>query len=853
MSTLTIASPGVQINEIDLSTISRPIGSTDILITGFADQGPTEQFVNVSSVSEYEQIFGTPTNSAERYLYYTAKQVLLNSPANLTVTRLPYGSNLGEGYANSYSVLAYPVSVNTTSTETTGVTSINVFDTGDGYTVAPMVEVIGGGANGLDPVDQATAHAVIYDSTYLTNETLSAYVGQIKEVIVDHAGSGYITEPLILLTGGNYITQAQATASIGSSGLSGGTYESSTEYTLGVPTSLLLSDDEYQQLTSNAINWETSPNGQISSFADIGNAGLIVINESKSSINDLYEGYYVAIADNSTFNPSTDYTCVNAISAVTGYNGIVTQNFTNVPQSRLNFTLTQSFSSNSANSISKIVENYPTGYDFGTPSFDDSLVVLLVNVKTTQYNQDTVTLNYSIAEGYAGSLYANRTQNNPNGGTPSSFFIDTVVNNKSNNIKVITNPNISQKGTWIKNDAIHGSLPAKSIVVSDAAKALISTGVYVSETNDVTKDLGNVPLKLQRVLNKLENNDAINIDVIAEAGLGTIWSSAYTKSFDTAYASTSAYYLYDETYNVDLTLGSTANGGAGLYVNDGSVADGYAYEGYTDILDQFVSFADQTRKDHVFIADPLRQIFVRGENLKVSTLNSYVFSNDIYWPLKNLFGSVQSSYVATYGNWIKTNDAFTNKQVWIPSSGYAAAIYAQTSQITFPWIAPAGFNRGTLTNLTDIAINPTQKQRDLLYKINVNPIAYFNTDGFVIYGQKTLFRKPSAFDRVNVRRLFLTLEKEAQALLKYFVFEPNTFATRNRLKGALVPIFDQAKLNNGLYDYLLVCDETNNTPDIIDNNELKISIYIQPVRAAEFILADFVATRTGVNFSELIG
>jgi phage tail sheath protein FI len=116
-----------------------------------------------------------------------------------------------------------------------------------------------------------------------------------------------------------------------------------------------------------------------------------------------------------------------------------------------------------------------------------------------------------------------------------------------------------------------------------------------------------------------------------------------------------------------------------------------------------------------------------------------------------------------------------------------------------------------------------------------------------------MYRKPSAFDRVNVRRLFLTLEKETQALLKYFVFEPNTFATRNRLKGALIPTFDKAKLNDGLYDYQLICDERNNTADVIDNNELKISIYIKPVRTAEFVLADFIATRTGIDFAELNG
>jgi len=156
-----------------------------------------------------------------------------------------------------------------------------------------------------------------------------------------------------------------------------------------------------------------------------------------------------------------------------------------------------------------------------------------------------------------------------------------------------------------------------------------------------------------------------------------------------------------------------------------------------------------------------------------------------------------------------------------------------------------------LSNVIDLAINPTQKQRDLLYRININPIAFFPGDGYVIFGQKTLFNKPSAFDRINVRRLFLYLEKTVKRLLKYYVFEPNTFATRTRLVEALLPTFNQAKLHDGVYDFKIICDERNNTPDVIDNNELKLSIYIQPVRTAEFILADFIATRTGINFNEL--
>ena len=129
---------------------------------------------------------------------------------------------------------------------------------------------------------------------------------------------------------------------------------------------------------------------------------------------------------------------------------------------------------------------------------------------------------------------------------------------------------------------------------------------------------------------------------------------------------------------------------------------------------------------------------------------------------------------------------------------------------------------------------------------------FFSSEGFAVYGQKTLQTKPTAFDRINVRRLFLTLERAVQRTLKYFVFEPNTDFTRNRIKNVITPIFEYAKNTEGVYDYLIVADERNNTPDTIDNNELIVDIYLKPVRTAEFILVNFIATRTGQNFLELI-
>jgi phage tail sheath protein FI len=212
-----------------------------------------------------------------------------------------------------------------------------------------------------------------------------------------------------------------------------------------------------------------------------------------------------------------------------------------------------------------------------------------------------------------------------------------------------------------------------------------------------------------------------------------------------------------------------------------------------------------------------------------------------------------SSYATTYGNWVKVNDQYSGINVWVPFSGFAVADMANVDSNFQPWYAPAGFTRGRVGNALAVAIAPKQKERDMLYKININPVAFFPNEGINIFGQKTLLRQPSAFDRINVRRLFLYLEKATKKTAKFFIFEPNTFFTRKRVVSTLSPIFDRAKNTEGLYEYLIVCDERNNTPDTIDQNELIVDIYIKPVRAAEFILVNFYATRTSTDFNELVG
>lgn len=819
MSTRTITSPGIQIAEIDQSTIARNSAGTNVFMTGFASQGPTDEVVNIGSVSEFEATFGTPTNSAERYLYHSARQVLVQSPANLKITRMAYGSGAGIGFANSYSALVFPVKGFTTVFSP--VLSANDYSVTETLTSRPLnTPLIGLSFFTPDTINNGTSTYHYY--------TTSVNLSSFYNLSITGTTSTYnvhINNNTVIGQSTSYVSAA---------------YKDADLLEIQEPKSILLSEEEYQTVASNNVTWNASYTGvNIVNAEGLQYGGIVVVNPTKVSVDNLHQGYYIAFADNSENNPGSDFKAVTGVKAV---NQITSNNqsFDYVPTNRLNFALSGSHLSYS-NNISRIIEQYPTGYDFASSYYKDCLTLMSFKLRTSIYAQDTVTLDYSVQEGYTGSLYTNKTQNNPNGGAPITFALEKVTaNSKASDLKVIVNPFISSTGDWV---ATNG-LPNKTVRVSNDARNLYSLGVFVSQTDTTSDDLGNVPLKLQRILNRLDDMDE-EVDIIPEAGLGTIWVNAVAKkAAEYPGVDSEDGYYFDEKTPVSSALIT------GLKSQTGG-AESVLKQNYDSIIQQFYTFAEKTRMDHMFIADPLRCIFVNGPDFKTTKISTYNFSLDVYWPLKNLFSDVASSYGATYGNWIKFNDVYSNQLVWLPTSGYVAADIALSSAINFPWSAPAGFNRGVLTNVTDLAINPTQKQRDLLYRINVNPIAFFAGEGNVIYGQKTLLNKPSAFDRINVRRLFLTLEKVTKNLLKYYVFEPNTFATRARLINALSPIFNQAKANEGLYDYRIICDERNNTPDVIDNNELKVAIYIQAVRTAEYILADFIGTRTGVNFNEI--
>ena len=694
----SINSPGVQITETDLTVNTQLVGGTTVYAIGYASQGPTDEVLSITTVSDFEQIYGTPQTPAERYFYYTCRE-LLNTPATLLTTRLPYGSGSGNGFDNKYTGLFFPVA------------------------------------------------------------------------------------------------------------------SSASGFAIGQPAQISFNEETYSEMLQNNVTWSSLPSSvEAASFnesTNFINAGFVVLNASQTTVNQNFEGYYVGVTDNADFGPGSDFTAVTKLYSLSANNS-----FAEIPTSRLSFALSGTAATAGTGSISEIIEGIPT-YNFGDNYFKDSLILTLFKVRSSIYEPQTLVS--TLVETHIGSLDSTKKTLADSGGIQKSFYLEDVINNNSNNLKLLVNPKISKLTNWT---SLSSNEPSVNVRTENTAKALFGAGSYLPIFDTELKTVGSTLQKIQRSLTLVESTETTNIDIIVDGGLSTIYANVTSGAYD------------DTVYN--------------------SQSVSQVKNRWQEVFNTFNTFAQSTRKDCVFISDPLRQIFVNGEDTKTLSLRSKTFTQHIYSPLKELYSTSNSNYAVTYGNWVKVYDAFSDKGAWVPFSGFAAGAYARTDSNNQPWIAPAGLNRGVISSIVDIGFNPNQKQRDFLYTISINPVVFFQNDGFVIFGQKTLQNKPSAFDRVNVRRLFLALEKSVSRSLRFFVFEPNTEFTRTRLRNSITPVFELAKNTEGLYDYLIVCDERNNTPDSIDRNELNVDIYIKPVRAAEFILVNFIATRTGQNFQELI-
>ena len=216
--------------------------------------------------------------------------------------------------------------------------------------------------------------------------------------------------------------------------------------------------------------------------------------------------------------------------------------------------------------------------------------------------------------------------------------------------------------------------------------------------------------------------------------------------------------------------------------------------------------------------------------------------------------NVNSSYAVLDSGWKYQLDTYNNLVRLVPLNGDIAGLVARTEFTNEAWFSPAGFNRGQLKNVVKLAYNPTQEaHRDELYTRQINPVVSFPGEGVILFGDKTAQTRPSAFDRINVRRLFIVLEKAIATASKFFLFEQNDAFTRAQFKNLVVPFLKTVQQRRGITDFKVVCDETNNTGEVIDRNEFVADIFIKPTRSINFIQLNFIATKTGVDFNEVGG
>jgi hypothetical protein len=250
-----------------------------------------------------------------------------------------------------------------------------------------------------------------------------------------------------------------------------------------------------------------------------------------------------------------------------------------------------------------------------------------------------------------------------------------------------------------------------------------------------------------------------------------------------------------------------------------------------------------SRKDCVLFVSPKLSDILNKQQTTAAT-NIITTRNNDY--------GFNSSYIVMDSGWKYIYDKYNDTFRYIPLNADIAGLCARSEFATQSWFSPAGLNRGLIKNVIRLAFNPDQASRDLLYVAGINPVTTFTGEGTILFGDKTMLKKPSAFDRINVRRLFITVEKAIAAAAKFSLFELNDEFTRSQFRNLVIPYLRSVQAQRGIIDFKVVCDETNNTPQVIDNNQFVADIYIKPARSINFIQLNFIATRTDSTFTEII-
>ena len=930
----TLSSPGVEVREIDNSLRVQANGGTTVFIPGFASQGPVEEVTSIGSITDFEQIFGVPTNAAERYFYYTVLAVLNNSSASTTilVSRLPYGEREGDTVSNAFTVLAYPAA----SIKSTVKTTYSKED---------------------KKVTEAHKNYVKWTEGFIIKEDKDDPDTPWGKSVEEN-NNDTITET-----------------------------EKNVTFVVGEPTTYQMSLSEYYSLLTDVLfkndnnknsGWSSTP-GAVDTWENLKNAAFIVVNKSRSIINESLEGFYFGLNDNMFNEPnnygadSKEYDNIKSIkfsNVIDGadHSACSTGKYQIISENKLDFELQGS----NQGSLSRVIQKDTSSYTSDDPELDDVISCGLFKLVKSSSGAKALKLVYDLKETYNFSLGSSRETSSTKTTKPVSLYAPNVTKN-SNNIVITVNPYLAKS---IKTD-INGDVIGKIRIANDKllnklftidnfkewsdsaeegagtalnkannrntiiragvdyktlesvlgldecdaqfdidyikkCQSLYSFGTYTLDKKANTF-IGSVTSKLTRALTLIENDEEWpDVDIVCEAGLGTI--NVYSK-VDTAQIISNKdnvvelwkiklegdadsfediidYNAGDETPVINQKykkedkiiedcellarnfvdtlvisgLEDLRSGKSNL--NEAASVVKQHYMSVQNVFLNFANtFANGGRGDVFYLPDILRGILVKGVDTKVESLyglpleNSIYsktdnvnnsWSTSIYYPIKHLYDEFTSSFAAVYAQLFKIEDSFSNKFIWVPASGYVAAAMCAADTLAGPWLAGAGLNRGIVQGVLDVALNPVLRQRDDLYKISINSIPKMTNIGSVIYGIRTMIKKPTSFDQVTCRRTALLLGKTMKKYLRYYVFEPNTAYTRLAMYNDLQPYLESIKAAGGIYNYRLVTNESINTPEVINNGEMAVAATIQYTRTAEFVTLSMTAEKytSSVNVTE---
>ena len=474
-----------------------------------------------------------------------------------------------------------------------------------------------------------------------------------------------------------------------------------------------------------------------------------------------------------------------------------------------NITTTRNATANGANNVALIKneDDYLDNWSSGNTVYG------IAAARYAGAIGDTLKVSVADANTYTGWTYATQFTSAP--GT------STYVSNKGGSL-----------------DEVHVIVVDEDGLFSGTRGTVLEKFGFVSKASDAKDDSGNNNYYKQVLENK--SSYVYWMSHPTTIATGTSWGSTAN---NTAFANLTANVTVSLSGGVDGTI-TTANVVTAYdsfdpaeSVDIALVVSGPANQ---TLADSLISMAE-TRKDCVVFLSPEKADCVDNAGSETTDIRAY----------RDTLTS--TSYAVLDSNWKYQYDKYNDVYRWVPLNGDVAGLCARTDLERDPWFSPGGLNRGIIKNSIKLAWNPTKTNRDDLYVKGINPIVTFQGEGTVLFGDKTLLSKPSAFDRINVRRLFIVLEKAIARAARFSMFEFNDQFTRAQFVALVEPFLRDVQGRRGITDFRVVCDETNNTGEVIDRNEFIGDIYIKPARSINFIQLNFVAVRTGVSFDEVVG